>query len=111
MTYTPTDSRRTSAAISFMSSSYCRRRGFSVSIPARGERRPHLRGAIRMVRRIVRHLVTQLNHPVLELLDRKQLQRHLPMTPRDQRYAIANEHRGYGDHELVDRALVEEGRD
>src|SRR4051812_11809942 len=89
MTYTPTDSLRRSAAISFMSSASWRRRSGCNA----------------------RDVVTELNHTVLEALDGMQIQWHVAVTSRDQRNTVPNEHRDHTDHELVDRALVEKGAD
>src|SRR6185503_7699432 len=53
----------------------------------------------------------QLNHPVIEAFDGAQLQGDVAVTPRDEWNAVANEHRGDRDHELVDRAGVEKRGD
>src|SRR3954465_425699 len=55
--------------------------------------------------------VMQLNQTVVEALDGLQIERHMLVATRDQRNAVADEHRHDADHELVDRPLVEKGGD
>src|SRR5262249_29569577 len=55
--------------------------------------------------------VLQLNQTILEALDGVQIQRHVAVPSRYQRNAIPDEHWGHTDDELVDRLLVEKGRD
>lgn len=50
----------------------------------------------------------ELNHPILESLDRAQYQRYLAMPPRDEWDAVADEDGRDADDEFVDRARVEE---
>src|SRR3982750_4392113 len=51
--------------------------------------------------------IMQLNQTIVEALDGFQIERHMLVTTRNQRNAIADEDRHYADHELVDRPLVE----
>src|SRR5262252_3491806 len=56
-------------------------------------------------------VVVQLHDPVGKLFDRTQIKRHLAMTPRDERYALADEDWHDADDEFVDGAFIQEGRD
>src|SRR5512143_3832585 len=60
---------------------------------------------------MVLHAIMQLNQSVLEALDGLQLQGYVTVTSRDQWDAVADEQRYDTDDELVDRLLVEKGRD
>src|SRR5690242_8104149 len=55
--------------------------------------------------------VMQLHQTVVEAFNGVQLQRHVTVTPRYQRNAIPNKHRGHTDDELVDHVLVKTGGD
>src|SRR5215475_4269240 len=56
-------------------------------------------------------VVVQLHDPVGKVFDRTEMQRHLTMAPRDERYALANEDGHDADDEFVDGAFIQEGRD
>src|SRR5262245_19762678 len=57
------------------------------------------------------NVVVQLHDPVGKLFDRAEIKRHLAMTPRDERDALADEDGHDADDEFVDGVFVQEGRD
>src|SRR6267143_2102756 len=61
--------------------------------------------------RLPLYAVMELHQPIFEPFDGVQVQRYVAVTPRDEWNAVPNEHRDDTDDELVDRPLVEKGRD
>ena len=56
------------------------------------------------------HVVVQLYQAIVEPLDGTQVEELVPVTPRDQRNAVPDEHGHDADDELVDRLRVEKRR-